>query len=53
YFGGSEKKITHTGIYMGDGKFINATTHLTPMVRIDNLNDAYWSKLLVAARRLK
>ena len=53
YFGASEKKITHTGIYMGDGKFINATTHVTPMVRIDDLNDAYWSKLLVAARRLK
>ena len=53
YFGASEKKITHTGIYMGDGKFINATTHLTPMVRIDDLNDAYWTKLLVAARRLK
>ena len=34
------KKITHTGIYMGDGKFINATTHETPMVRIDDLNDA-------------
>jgi cell wall-associated NlpC family hydrolase len=53
YFGASEKKINHTGIYMGDGKFINATTHVTPMVRIDDLNDAYWSKLLVAARRLK
>jgi hypothetical protein len=53
YFGASDKKITHTGIYMGDGKFINATTHLTPMIRIDDLNDAYWSKLLVAARRVK
>ena len=53
FFGASEKKITHTGIYLGNGKFINATTHLTPMVRIDDLNDAYWTKLLVAARRLK
>jgi gamma-D-glutamyl-L-lysine dipeptidyl-peptidase len=53
YFGSSEKKITHTGIYLGDGKFINATTHLTPMVRIDDLNDPYWTKLLVAARRVK
>jgi gamma-D-glutamyl-L-lysine dipeptidyl-peptidase len=53
YFGASEKKITHTGIYMGNGKFINATTHLTPMVRIDDLHEAYWTKLLVAARRLK
>ena len=53
FFGASDKKITHTGIYLGDGKFIDATTHLTPMVRIDDLNDAYWTKLLVAARRLK
>jgi gamma-D-glutamyl-L-lysine dipeptidyl-peptidase len=53
YFGASDKKITHTGIYMGDGKFINATTHLTPMIRIDDLNEESWSKLLVAARRIK
>ena len=47
YFGSSPKKITHTGVYLGDGKFINATTHETPMVRIDDLNDAtgrnFWS----------
>lgn len=53
YFGSSEKRITHTGMYIGDGRFINATTHETPMVRIDNLNEPYWTKLLVAARRLK
>ena len=39
YFGSSGKHITHTGMYLGDGKFINATTHLTPMVRIDDLDD--------------
>ena len=53
YFGSSEKRITHTGMYIGDGRFINATTHETPMVRIDNLHDPYWTKLRVAARRLK
>jgi hypothetical protein len=53
YFGSSEKKITHTGMYLGDGKFINATTHETPMVRIDNLDDPYWTRLLVAMRRVK
>jgi cell wall-associated NlpC family hydrolase len=53
FFGSSPQKITHTGMYIGDGKFINATTHETPMVRIDNLNEPYWTKLLVAARRLK
>lgn len=53
YFGSGPDHITHTGMYIGDGKFINATTHETPMVRIDNLNEPYWTKLLVAARRLK
>ena len=53
YFGSSAKKITHTGIYIGEGKFINATTHETPAVRIDNLDEPYWTKLLVAMRRVK
>ena len=53
YFGNSAKKITHTGMYMGSGKFINATTHQTPLVRIDDLNDPHWTKLLVAMRRVK
>jgi len=53
YFGSSDKKITHTGIYLGDGKFINATTWQTPMVRIDDLNDPHWTTLLVACRRVK
>jgi SH3-like domain-containing protein len=53
YFGSSEKHITHTGMYIGDGKFINATTFETPMVRIDNLEDPHWTRLLVAMRRVK
>jgi cell wall-associated NlpC family hydrolase len=53
YFGSSEKKITHTGIYLGEGQFINATTHEAPVVRIDNLSDPHWDKLLVACRRAK
>jgi cell wall-associated NlpC family hydrolase len=53
YFGSSEKHITHTGLYLGEGKFIDATTYQTPMVRIDDLSDPHWVRLLVAARRVK
>jgi gamma-D-glutamyl-L-lysine dipeptidyl-peptidase len=53
YFGPSDRKITHTGVYIGGNRFINATTHLTPMVRIDDLTDPHWAKLLVACRRPK
>jgi len=51
YFGGS--KITHTGMYIGNGQFINATTHERPIVQISDLHDPYWAKLFVAARRIK
>lgn len=53
YFGSSEKKITHTGMYIGNGEFIHATTHEHPVVQISKLDDPYWTKLLVAMRRVK
>lgn len=53
YFGSSAKHITHTGMYLGAGKFINATTYQTPMIRIDDLEDAHFSRILVAMRRPK
>lgn len=53
YFGSSVKHITHTGMYIGNGQFINATAYERPMVQICNLGDEHWTKLLVAARRIK
>jgi cell wall-associated NlpC family hydrolase len=53
YFGASPQRITHTGMYLGDGQFISATTYQTPVVRIDSLDDPHWSRLLVAMRRVK
>jgi cell wall-associated NlpC family hydrolase len=53
YFGSSAKHITHTGMYIGNGRFINATAYEHPMVQICNLADEHWTKLLVAARRIK
>jgi gamma-D-glutamyl-L-lysine dipeptidyl-peptidase len=51
FFG--ESKVTHTGMYIGGGKFINATTHDRPVVQISDLADPFWSKRFIAARRLK
>ena len=53
YFGSRPDHITHTGMYIGGGQFINATTHLHPVVQICALDDPHWKHLLVAARRLK
>ena len=51
FFG--ESKVTHTGMYIGGGMFINATTHDRPVVQISDLADPFWTKRFIAARRLK
>ena len=53
FFGASLEKITHTGMYIGNGEFIHDTTNTHPMVQISKLDDMPWTKLLVAARRVK
>lgn len=53
FFGGSAEHITHTGMYIGNGEFIHDTTHDHPGVQISRLDDMPWTKLLVAARRIK
>ena len=46
------KKITHVGIYSGDGRFIHATTHLQPVVQESALDDPHWTALFRGARRM-
>jgi cell wall-associated NlpC family hydrolase len=53
YFGASADKITHTGMYLGNGEFIDATPWQRPVVQIDRLDDPHWAPLLVAARRIQ
>ncbi|HSW50075.1 MAG TPA: SH3 domain-containing C40 family peptidase [Bryobacteraceae bacterium] len=53
FFGPSSEKVTHTGMYIGEGEFINATTWLRPVVQIGRLDDPHWSSLLAGCRRLK
>ena len=51
FFGTDAANVTHVGLYLGDGRFINATTHETPVVREDRLDDPHWSSLYQGARR--
>lgn len=53
FFGASPAKITHTGMYIGNGQFIHDTTHDRPGVQISRLDDMPWTRLLVAARRVR
>lgn len=51
YFGAEGEKITHTGMYIGAGQFIHATTSGRPVVQISRLAEPLWRKSLVAMRR--
>jgi len=47
------KRITRTGVYVGNGKFTSNTTYRTPTIHIEDLNDRHWAGLLVAVRRAR
>ncbi len=53
FFGESPDKISHTGMYIGDGEFIHATAYKKPWVQVSRLDDPHWTALLVACRRPK
>jgi len=53
FFGGAADHITHTGMFIGHGKFIHDTTNGHPGVQISRLADQPWTRLLVAGRRIK
>ena len=46
------QKVTHVGMYVGDGRFISATTYQAPVVREDSLEDPHWASLFRGARRM-
>jgi hypothetical protein len=49
FFG--KDSVTHVGLYEGDGRFIHATTHETPVVQESRFGDAPWPGLFRGARR--
>jgi cell wall-associated NlpC family hydrolase len=51
FFKTSRAAVSHVGIYIGNGKFIHAST-TARQVRIDDLSSDYFQHRFVAARRV-
>ena len=53
FFGRDAEQISHTGMYVGEGRFIHDTTRGHPGVQINVLDEEPWKGLHVASRRVK
>lgn len=50
--GSTSDRITHCGMYIGEGQFIHASAKNRPSVQLGNLGDDDWVKRFRGARRL-
>ena len=53
FFKTVRKAISHVGIYLGNNKFVHASSSKTGDVMVSNLSENYWSKHFSAARRVE
>lgn len=44
-------RVSHAGIYMGDNQFIHSSSSRSGGVRVDSLDDRYWSRTFIEAKR--
>ena len=51
FFTTYEPGVSHTGLYVGDGNFISATS--SGGIRIDSLKSGYWSERYIGAKRVR
>ncbi len=51
YFAGRSGNISHTGIYIGDGFFIHASSS-NHKVAVSRLTDAMYAKMFAGAKRI-
>ncbi|VXC45313.1 Peptidase P60 [Pseudomonas sp. 8AS] len=44
-------RVSHAGIYLGDDQFIHSSSSRSGGVRIDSLDDSYWNRSYMEAKR--
>lgn len=52
FFNTLRRSISHVGIYLGDNRFVHASSTRSGVVEVSDLRDSYWAKTFNGARRL-
>ncbi|MGE8358850.1 C40 family peptidase [Pseudomonas sp.] len=45
-------RVSHAGIYLGDDRFIHSSSSRSGGVRVDSLEDRYWNRTFIEAKRV-
>ncbi|MCG3202179.1 MAG: hypothetical protein NFCOHLIN_02058 [Gammaproteobacteria bacterium] len=51
FFNTNGRPFSHVGIYLGNGRFVHATSSRTRLVMVSELSDSYWRRRLNGVRR--
>lgn len=52
FFNTSNRAFSHVGIYLGDDRFVHASSSRTGVVMVSNLSERYWRTRFDGARRV-
>lgn len=52
FFNTLRRSISHVGIYLGNNRFVHASSTRSGVVEVSDLRDSYWTKTFNSARRL-
>jgi cell wall-associated NlpC family hydrolase len=52
FFNTLSRAFSHVGVYLGENRFIHASSSQTGAVMVSDMNQPYWSKRFDGARRL-
>jgi cell wall-associated NlpC family hydrolase len=52
FFNTLRRTISHVGIYLGNNRFVHASSTRSGVVEVSDLRDSYWAKSFNGARRL-
>lgn len=53
FFNTLKRAFSHVGIYLGDDRFVHASSSLTGSVMVSSLNQRYWRERFNGARRIE
>jgi cell wall-associated NlpC family hydrolase len=53
FFNTMKRTFSHVGIYLGDNRFVHASSTKSDSVMVSDMGERYWAKRFTGARRIR